>query len=197
MTDPEYGALRSELNFWQNVRLTIVGFDFAVLGGALASDGLTRNPWVAVVFVVAVLIGSALFVWFAVRSSLCIGAYVQVFYEEASGQPGWETRMRRWSFTPFTLFRHILVGIFLLLLVLTHIPVARTLLTPPPAADPPAPPTPWFDPLWGSAAVALTVLLLVTLATFLIVSTGYRRAYVARWQRIRAEEQVAGGGKGG
>ncbi len=216
VTDAEYGALRAELNFWQNVRLTVVGFDFAFVGGVLASEGLTKNPWVAVVLVTAVLIGSVLFVWFATRSSLCIGAYLKVFYEDASAQRGWESRMKEWRFTPFTLFRHILSGVFLLQLGLVYMPVFRTLLatrppadpseqvgrvndrppmiwlTPPPPADPPAPPTPWFDPLWGSVAVGLTALFVGVLIAFLVISGGFRKQFERRWEEIRTKE--AGGG---
>jgi len=95
VSDAEYAALRGELGFWQNLRLGVLGFDLALLGGVLASELLTtRSPFAVPALMTFVLFLSALMIWHGARGSICIGTYLQVFYEEPSAHPGWEARLR-------------------------------------------------------------------------------------------------------
>lgn len=136
VTDAEYAALRGELGFWQNLRLGVLGFDLALLGGVLASETLTtRSPFAVPALMTFVLFISALMIWHGARGSICIGTYLRVFYEEPSGLPGWEARLRH----PITREAHHALGVFqysrllmaglLMIFAASLFPVIRTFRT--------------------------------------------------------------------
>ena len=178
-TDTEYVALRAEITFWQNLRLTILGFDFAFVGGVLASDTLSKSPWISAVLVVSVLFGSKLLIWHGARSSLCIGAYIRVFYEEPYGLDGWEARLRKRTFFKWTQFSNILSLIMYLMLVMAYLPLIQ-------ARDKPF--AEWFDQTWGVFCVVLTSCFVVVSVLVFLTTSRYRRMYIDMWRSIREEE---------
>jgi hypothetical protein len=209
VSENEYSALRGEIGFWQNLRLGVLGFDFAFLGGALGSEALTtHSPFGTPAFMMVVLALSALLIFHGARSSISLGTYLQVFYEETGGLPGWQSRSIRRKgsrFDRLTQYSNLLVYSMVVIALASFAPVVRAIpqMTQPAVAPPDAPEgkTPagkeqaekswtfkWYDGLLVGAVAVFTAAFVVGLVFILRATSLYRESFLAQWRKIRDEE---------
>lgn len=213
VSENEYSALRGEISFWQNLRLGVLGFDFAFLGGALGSEALTtHSPFGAPAFMMVVLALSALLIFHGARSSISLGTYLQVFYEETGGLPGWQSRSVRRKgsrFDRLTQYSNLLVYSMVVIALASFAPVVRAIpqMTQPAVATPDTPEDgppaakesgkesgkkpwtfQWYDGLLVAVIAASVAAFVIGLVFIGRATSHYRDSFLAQWRKIRDEE---------